>query len=296
MEPPTIANATQKLQKMRAKIGYQPWLLNTTFLEMLGKYIPQFKKNDTFLQIWLSIMRNNFAHALLLLRQSYNKTAEWTVGPTVVNAFYAADKNDMSYPSAILQGLFYTEGLPRSISFGGIGSVVGHELTHGFDNVGRQFDSYGELTQWWTNKSLKNFERKALCFVYQYGNICDAEAQMKLNGFNTVNENIADNGGVRTAYKAYERYFKQDCKHEDIRLKGLEDLSGKKLFFISHAMIWCTLSRTQELKNQIQYDVHSPAQYRVNVPLQNMRAFSRVFKCRDGARMNPGENKTCKLW
>lgn len=296
MDPLTRANATEKLEKMRAKIGYQPWLLNTTVLQMLGKYIPHFKENDTFLWISSSILRNNWAHSLLLLRQLYNKTEEWTVGPTVVNAFYSRDKNDMSYPSAILQGLFYTEGLPRSISFGAIGSVVGHELTHGFDNEGRQYDAYGDLRQWWTNSSYKNFEKRAFCFVYQYGNICDAQAQMKLNGFNTVNENIADNGGLRTAYKAYKHYFKKDCEHKDVRLAGLEHLSGRKLFFISHAMIWCTLSRTQELQNQIQYDEHSPAQYRVNIPLKNMRAFSRVFNCSAGSPMKLNKNETCKLW
>ncbi|XP_054931289.1 neprilysin-2-like [Dermacentor andersoni] len=200
----------------------------------------------------------------------------------------------MVFPSGILQGVFYQFGLPRSLSFGAIGTVVGHEMTHGFDDTGSQFDADGRLKQWWTDQTRTQFDQKAKCFIEQYGNITDEEANMTLNGINTVGENIADNGGIRMAYQAYERLLKEEYKGVDTRLPGLTHLSGNQLFFIAEAMVWCSRYRKKMRQLQIQYDPHSPAEYRVNIPMQNMEEFATVFKCANDSKMNP--EKRCRLW
>ncbi|KAL3201777.1 hypothetical protein MRX96_042795 [Rhipicephalus microplus] len=145
----------------------------------------------------------------------------WIVGPAIVNAFYNPSANEMVYPSGILQGVFYQYGLPRSLNFGAIGVVVGHEMTHGFDDTGSQFDANGSLKQWWSNETRTKFTKKAQCFIEQYGNITDEEANMTVNGVNTVGENIADNGGMRMAYKAYDRLLEDECGGEDTRLPDM---------------------------------------------------------------------------
>ncbi|XP_077548478.1 neprilysin-11-like [Haemaphysalis longicornis] len=142
----------------------------------------------------------------------------------------------MEYPAGILQGVFYQYGLPRSVNMGAIGSAAGHELTHGFDDQGSQYDADGRLREWWSKSTREKFKQKSECFVQQYGSIYDKEAGMKLNGKNTLGENIADNGGTLAAFRAYKKILKEEFKDTDTRLKGLEELSGEKLFFIAYAM------------------------------------------------------------
>ncbi|XP_075730704.1 neprilysin-1-like isoform X2 [Rhipicephalus microplus] len=135
---------------------------------------------------------------------------------------------------------------------------------------------------------------KTRCFVDQYNSIVDKDANMSLNGKNTVGENIADNAAVRLAFQTYEAMLKRS-RVRDVGLQGLEKYSGKQLFFISYAMIWCANSRAKFLEQQIQYNPHSPPKYRVNVPLRNFPPFSTAFNCKATSPMNPGRN-TCVLW
>ncbi|XP_077533091.1 neprilysin-1-like [Haemaphysalis longicornis] len=296
MDNETKSEAETKLEKMKSKIGYPEWILNTTYLEQLYKHVPRLNKTSSFLSIWEGITENNWKREMEKLRANYDPEADWVVGPAVVNAFYNPTSNEMVFPSGILQRPFYQRGLPRSINFGAIGMVVGHELTHGFDDEGSQYDAYGGLRQWWSNSTRKKFEEKAGCFVTQYGSICDEEANMMLNGNNTVGENIADNGGLRTAFLAYKKLLNEDCEGKDTRLQGLEDLSGEKLFFIANGQGWCSSIRRQMLRDAIQYDPHSPPKYRVNLPMMNMPEFAAVFNCSAGSPMNPNRSQTCSLW
>ncbi|KAL1469243.1 hypothetical protein MTO96_004953 [Rhipicephalus appendiculatus] len=167
-------------------------------------------------------------------------------------------------------------------------------MTHGFDDTGSQFDAHGALKQWWTNDTRAKFLEKAKCFEDEYGNITDVETNMKLNGKNTVGENIADNGGLRLAFEAYKKLLQVEYKNVDTRLKDLEEFSGEQLFFISNAIVMCSLSRPEYLKEQIQYDPHSPAQYGVNVPLSNLPAFSDTFNCPANSTMN--RQYRCAIW
>ncbi|XP_070381360.1 neprilysin-1-like isoform X3 [Dermacentor albipictus] len=294
MDNDTKSAAEEKLAKMGSKIGYPNWQLNVTYLEQLYKEVPNLNLSSSFLDMSYYIEENNYMRTLLKLGQPYDKENVWFTGAAVVNAFYSPDNNEMVYPSGILQGVFYQFGLPRSLNFGAIGAVVGHEMTHGFDDTGSQFDAEGRLQQWWTNETRTKFNAKAKCFIDQYGNITDEEANMTLNGINTVGENIADNGGIRMAYQAYERLLEEECNGVDTRLPGLTHLSGKQLFFIAEAMIECSQYRKERRQQIIQYDTHSPAEYRVNLPMQNMEEFATVFQCANNSTMNP--EKRCKLW
>ncbi|XP_037555596.1 neprilysin-1-like isoform X1 [Dermacentor silvarum] len=294
MDNTTRNAAEEKLTKMGAKIGYPDWLNNMTYLEELYRFVPQLPLNTSFLEAVYLVSVNSGKDSLLKLRMPYDKDSEWIVGPAVVNAFYSPSSNEMVYPSAILQGVFYEHGLPRSLNFGAIGMVVGHEMTHGFDDTGSQFDADGALKEWWSNRTSAEFKSRAKCFEYQYGNITDKKANMTLNAKNTLGENIADNGGLRLVFEAYKKFLEEECQSDGTRLKGLEEFSGKKLFFVANAMAWCSVSRPEYLKLLIQYDPHSPSQYRVNLPMSNMPDFSETFGCPANSTMNRKER--CTLW
>ncbi|XP_050041626.2 neprilysin-1-like [Dermacentor andersoni] len=289
MDEVTKSAAKEKLDKMAVKIGYPEEIMNMSYLEERYKYIPALNTSSHFIEMWRYIVENNDRKQIEKLRVPYDRNS-WIVGSAVVNAFYNPSTNDMYFPSGILQGLFYQHGLPNSVNYGSIGAIIGHEITHGFDDEGSQYDADGKLKQWWSNGTRSKFEKKANCFVQQYGSIRDKTANMTLDGKNTLGENIADNGGLRMAFKAYT------ALNDDTRLKTLEDISGKKLFFISRAVTRCSLRTTASLRMQIQYDPHSPAQYRMNEPVKNMQAFARVFNCSVGSQMHPKRNNACTLW
>lgn len=296
MDDRTKHHAAYKLQKMGWKIAYPEWLLDPTSLDQFYKYIPKLDPSTPFVSIWKSLRDNKWKTALAELRIPYDPDKVWKPGAAVVDAFYHGSTNEMVFPAAILQGVFYQYGLPRSLGMGSLGFVAGHELTHGFDDTGSQYDADGRLRQWWSNDSRSNFEKKSECFKQQYGSIYVKEAGLKLNGKNTVSEDIADNGGIRAAFRAYKKMFKEKGKGKDTRLRGLEELSGDKLFFIAEAMLWCSLYRPEGLRSVVQYDSHSPPKYRVNVPMANMDEFSKVWNCPAHSGMNPDRSERCSLW
>ncbi|KAL1429258.1 hypothetical protein MTO96_016473 [Rhipicephalus appendiculatus] len=286
MDGKTKAQAEAKLKKMGRKIAYPDWLFNKTYLEGLYEYVPKLSLEDSYGKMMYAVSLNKWIHEMKKLRRPYDRDAEWLEGAAVVNAFYNPSANEM--------GIFYEHGVPRSLNFGAIGMVVGHEMTHGFDDTGSQFDADGALKQWWSNKTREEFMNRTKCFEYQYGNITDKETNMTLNGKNTVGENIADNGGLRLSFEAFKNLLEGEYRNVDTRLKGMENVTGKQLFFLSTGMTWCSLSRPEYLKVLIQYDTHSPGRYRVNVPMSNMKAFSETFNCPANSTMN--RTHRCSLW
>ncbi|XP_064467530.1 neprilysin-4-like [Ornithodoros turicata] len=294
MDRKTKTEALKKVDTIEPKIGYADWLMNDSYLEEKYKYVQMFQKDTPYVTVAANLRKNRILTELSHLHTSYNKTTEWVTGPAVVNAFYNPGTNDILFPAAVLQSPFYKYGLPLSVNMGAIGMFIGHEVTHAFDDTGSQFNSEGQLHNWWTNNTRKAYTNLTECFVKQYGTINDSETSLLLNGINSQGENIADNGGLLGAYLAYKTLAKNSTQYPDLALPGLEHISNNQMLFISNAVVWCTNIREQALRQMIQYDTHSPPKYRIIVPMSNMPEFSRAFKCEENAPMNP--QKKCRVW
>ncbi|OQV15255.1 Neprilysin [Hypsibius exemplaris] len=209
----------------------------------------------------------------------------WITGPAVVNAFYAPTLNSISFPAAILQPPFLGSEYPDYWNFGAVGMVIGHEITHGFDDRGSQFGADGSFSNWWDPQSRANFRERADGLVYQYGNYTLMGQQ--LNGVLTQGENIADNGGMKEAFYGYKNYIAagRNGTSQD-RLPGLS-YTPEQLFFLANAQVWCSDFRPTDLANQIRTGAHSPGRFRVIGPMQNFDEFSKAYSCPLGSYMNP---------
>ncbi|KAI4487997.1 hypothetical protein M0804_004845 [Polistes exclamans] len=193
-------------------------------------------------------------------------------------------------PAGILQFPFYELGL-EALNYGAIGTVLGHELTHGFDNSGRQYDSNGNLRQWWTNETISEYTERTQCFIDHYNSYYEDEVDDYINGELTLGENIADNGGLREAVIAYERW---KARHgEEPLLPGFTHLTHEQLLFLSFAHLWCEAYTASSLKWMLQ-DSHCPGHVRLRAVLKNSKEFSEAWKCPLGSNMNP--IKKCRLW
>ncbi|CAA9997945.1 unnamed protein product [Nesidiocoris tenuis] len=197
-----------------------------------------------------------------------------------------------SSPLAYSRVRFFSEDRPNYMNYGAIGFVIGHEITHGFDDQGRTFDKEGNLRDWWHEETKEKYLEKAKCIIEQYGNFTDTQVNMKLNGINTQGENIADNGGIKEAYRAYVKWA--TANGEEARLPGLQQFTPRQLFWVSAASTWCSTYRDETLKNRITTGVHSPAEFRVIGPMSNMPEFAKDFNCPLGSKMNP--LKKCTVW
>ncbi|XP_064466209.1 neprilysin-4-like [Ornithodoros turicata] len=290
----TKTEALKKIDGLGSKIGYADRLMNDSYLEGKYKYVKKFSQNTPYVKIIANLLGNNAMQALEQLETYYNKSVEWYTGPAVVNAFYAPGSNDISFPAGILQPPFYEYGLPLSVNMGAIGMVIGHEVTHAFDDTGSQFDSDGKLHNWWTAETRKAFKEGAQCFIKQYGSIKDSQTSLMLNGVNTQGENIADNGGLFGAFHTYRTLLEEKQAYKDLALPGLENVTSDQMFFIANAMVWCQNTRERQLRHLIQYDVHAPAKYRIIVPMSNMPEFSEAFNCSASKPMNA--TRKCRVW
>jgi endothelin-converting enzyme/putative endopeptidase len=215
---------------------------------------------------------------------------EWLITPATVDAYYNPSMNDINFPAGILQPPLYDSHASDASNYGHIGGVVGHELTHGFDDEGRQFDANGNLADWWTAEDGKKFDEKAECEVKEYGNFVAVD-DVKVNGKLTLGENTADNGGLRLAYIA----LLADAKRKNIDLTKKQDgYTPIQQFFLGHGQSWCGATRPEQLRLQVQTDPHSPRQFRANGVVQNMPEFGHAFGCKVGQPMMPV--KACRVW
>ncbi|XP_017460895.1 PREDICTED: neprilysin-1-like, partial [Rhagoletis zephyria] len=203
----------------------------------------------------------------------------------IINAAYEPEQNSITIPAGILKAPFFDAARPFAINHGSIGVVIGHEFTHGLDDQGRQYDEVGNLKNWWTPAAIKAFSERSKCFVEEYGRQVEKSTGLHLNGQNTLGENIADNGGTHESFNAYKA--REAASGASPTLADLPKFTSDQLFFLSYANTWCSLTRPEKLKQQIEYDPHSPSQYRVNVPLSNSADFARAFSCPAGSPMNP---------
>jgi putative endopeptidase len=212
---------------------------------------------------------------------------EWLMSPPTVNAYYDPQMNNINFPAGILQPPFYDNALDDAVNFGGIGAVIGHELTHGFDDQGRQFDARGNLREWWTAQDAQEFEKRAKCFETQYGQYA-AVGDVKLNGKLTLGENIADNGGLRIAYMALLDTL------ADRRPSKIDGFTPEQRLFLGWAQIWCQNRTDQAAQLRAVMDPHSPGRWRVNGVLGNMPEFQQAFGCHVSQPMV--RENACRAW
>jgi endothelin-converting enzyme/putative endopeptidase len=210
--------------------------------------------------------------------------------PATVNAYYDPSMNEIVFPAGILQPPFFTRGAPDAVNYGAIGMVVGHEITHGFDDQGRQYDANGNLVDWWTPSVGKEFDRRAECVAKQYDDYVAVD-DVKLNGKLTLGENIADLGGLKLAFAAYEA--SRAGKAPEAPVAGF---TPQQAFFIGYAQAWCTAIRPEFARMRATIDPHSPPQWRVNGPLSNLPEFQQAFSCAEGSKMVRAGEQRCQVW
>ncbi|XP_064610524.1 neprilysin-1-like isoform X2 [Liolophura sinensis] len=289
MDEETRTAAREKADAMDLNIGYSDDLLddnklNAEFAEL--QYDPSKFFENTFAgDVYVS------TKYLRLLRTPVDKEV-WTTEATTVNSYYNSLKNQITFPAGILQPPFFSKEYPKSLNFGGIGMLIGHEITHGFDDKGRQFDKDGNYVQWWSDDAVVNFQNRSACIIDQYGQYFVPEANMTLDGFKTHGENIADNGGIRQAYKAYHDWLNEGLEDDPV-LPNLE-FNREQLFFVGFAQIMCQNLSPTAAVNRVLKSYHSPGRFRVMGALRNFEAFSTAFNCAESSYMNA--QHTCRLW
>jgi predicted metalloendopeptidase len=221
---------------------------------------------------------------------------EWGMTPPTVNAYYNPSMNDINFPAGILQPAFYDPKADLAVNYGHIGAIIGHELTHGFDDEGRKFDGLGNLSDWWTPEDGKKFEAKAACLVHEYGSFTAVPGDkptddVKVNGQLTLGENTADNGGLVLAYLAYLDRARKDGLDT---AKKLEGYTGPQRFYIAFAQNYCENSRPEAIRQQVLTDPHSPDHFRANGAIVNQPGFAAAFSCKKGSPMVPADS--CRVW
>uniref|UniRef100_H3AK21 endothelin-converting enzyme 1 n=1 Tax=Latimeria chalumnae TaxID=7897 RepID=H3AK21_LATCH len=285
MDDQTRQAAKEKADAIYDMIGFPDFILDDKELDDV--YDGYEVSEDSFFQNMLNFY--NFSAKLMAdqLRKPPNRD-QWSMTPQTVNAYYLPTKNEIVFPAGILQAPFYARNHPKALNFGGIGVVMGHELTHAFDDQGREYDKDGNLRPWWQNSSVEAFKNRTECMVDQYSQYTVNGEH--INGKQTLGENIADNGGLEAAYRAYNSWLKNG---EEKLLPALT-LNGHQIFFLGFAQVWCAVRTPESSHEGLMTDPHSPAKYRVIGPLSNSKDFAEHFQCPVGSRMNPG--KRCEVW
>lgn len=298
LDAPTRHFAEMKVNAMQLRIGYPDYILHREQLN--AKFAELRVERDEYFENTLRVLRHITLVEQVKLDAAINRT-EWNTAPAIINAYYSRNKNQIIFPAGILQPPFYHRHFPRALNYGGIGVVIGHELTHGFDDKGRLFDMDGNMLKWWSDAAVEGFHRRARCLVSQYSNYSVPDLPGRtVNGEITQGENIADNGGLKQAYRAYTEWLDgrraagDDEAVAGERMPGLEAMTGRQLFFLNFAQVWCGATRPEAALNKIKTAVHSPGMYRVIGTLTNSMEFSEVYGCAAGSPMNP--EKKCRVW
>jgi endothelin-converting enzyme/putative endopeptidase len=209
--------------------------------------------------------------------------------PQTVNASYNPLRNEITFPAGILQPPFFHRDFPAAMNYGGIGAVIGHELSHGFDDQGRKFAADGQLREWWAAEVVGRYEERAACVEELYSSY-EIEPGVKVLGKLTLGENVADLGGVKQSYRAFQSWIERHGRPEP----AVDGLSPEQLFFVAYAQNWCSLSTPEDARLRATTDVHSPPRFRVIGPLSSFPAFGEAFQCPVGSPMRPKE--VCEVW
>jgi putative endopeptidase len=278
MTPETRQKALAKLNTYQRKIGF-----NTNPRGYAGLKIDR----KSFFENSRSVAQFEIARNLKDVGQKVDKT-RWGMTPPTVNAYYNASYNEIVFPAGILQPPFFNQNADDPINYGAIGAVIGHEITHGFDDSGSQFDAEGNLKSWWTPEDRKRFEEKADCVANQFSGYQIQEG-LNINGKLTLGENIADLGGLTMAYNAYQKSLEGKPRPANI-----DGFTPEQRFFLGYAQVWSTKATQEFERQQVLTDSHSNARYRVNGPLSNLPQFAEAFSCKQGNKMVRAD--FCKIW
>jgi endothelin-converting enzyme/putative endopeptidase len=280
MSAATKVKAKEKLHGVMNKIGYpDKWRDYATLKIVRGDDLGNRMRAQEFER----------ARDLAKIGKPVDKN-EWQMTPPTVNAYYDPQMNNVNFPAGIMQAPFYSGEEDDAANYGDMGAVVGHELTHGFDDQGRQFDKDGNLKDWWTKEDEQKFTERAECTVKQY-DVIEAVPGVHLNGKLTLGENLADLGGLWLAWRAW--MDKAQAEHTDMHA-ATEGYTPSQRFWIAYAQGWCTQTRPEQLRTQAQSDPHSPEEYRTNTVLTNLPEFANSFSCKKTAPMVAP--KPCRVW
>eukprot|EP00658_Telonema_sp_P-2_P028566 TRINITY_DN21870_c0_g1_i12.p1 TRINITY_DN21870_c0_g1~~TRINITY_DN21870_c0_g1_i12.p1 ORF type:complete len:687 (+),score=160.79 TRINITY_DN21870_c0_g1_i12:87-2147(+) len=279
----TRTKALDKLSKVTNKVGYPNKWREYRQLQLVDGALM-----ENFFRVGAASSRHQLEQISLAVDPDH-----WDMGVFEVNAYYDPSKNTMVFPAAILQDPMYNATFPLAANYGGIGAVMGHELTHGFDDSGSQYDKDGKMENWWTESDRAEFKKRTECVASEYGqfklpDIKDKPSK-RVNGHLTLGEDLADNGGVHAAYHAMQAALKDA---ESTNESGA--MSHDQMFFYAFAHTWCSKARAEQLRLQALTDPHAPAADRVNGVVKNSPEFASAFKCTSGSKMSP--RKRCRVW
>ncbi|BFM42908.1 M13 family metallopeptidase [Flavobacterium sp. CFS9] len=284
MSAATKVKAIEKLDKLTVKVGYPDKWKDYSALQIKGV-----AEGGSYFENMVNLSKWNFKKGIDKLYKPVDKT-EWGMSPQTVNAYFNPSYNEIVFPAAILQPPFYNYQADEAVNYGGIGAVIGHEISHGFDDSGARYNAEGNLVDWWTPEDLKQFTALGTALADQYSAL-EPLPGIHVDGKFTLGENIGDLGGINAAYDGLQLYLKA---HGNPGL--IDGFTPEQRFFISWATVWRTKTRDEALKNQVKTDPHSPGMYRAVVPVQNVDAFYDAFGIKKGDKMYIDPDKRVKIW
>lgn len=284
MSAETKIKAIEKLNKITIKIGYPDQWKDYSKLE-----IKSVAEGGSYFENIKNLSRWSFQKDVDKLQKPVDKT-EWYMSPQTVNAYYNPSYNEIVFPAAILQPPFYNYQADEAVNYGGIGAVIGHEISHGFDDSGARYNADGNLIDWWTADDLAKFSVLGNALADQYSAL-EPLPGVHVDGKFTLGENIGDLGGVNAAFEGLQLYLKDNPRPELI-----DGFTPEQRFFISWTTVWRTKARDEAIKNQVKTDPHSPGMYRAYVPIQNVDAFYDAFSIKKGDGMYIEPSKRVKIW
>ena len=284
MSDATKTKALEKLHKLTVKIAYPDVWKDYSELQVKG-----LKAGGTYFENAINVTKWNYNKNMAKLGQEVDRT-EWGMSPQTVNAYFNPVNNEIVFPAAILQPPFYNYKADEAINYGGIGAVIGHEISHSFDDQGARFDGDGNLKNWWTASDSEKFNVIGRKLVKQYSDIIAIDS-MRLNGEYTLGENIGDLGGVQAAYEGLQIFLQKNGRPEKI-----DGYTPEQRFFLSWGTIWRTKMRDEALKNLIMTNTHAPGMYRAYMPLKNVDAFYDAFDVQEGDKMYLKPEDRVRIW
>ena len=284
MSDETKKKAIEKLNKLTVKIGYPDKWKDYAALEIKG-----IKEGGTYFDNSVNVAKWGFQENIAKMGKEVDRT-EWGMSPQTVNAYFNPVNNEIVFPAAILQPPFYDYRADEAVNYGGMGAVIGHEISHSFDDSGSRFDGDGNLNNWWTEEDLTKFTALGKKLAAQYSEFTVID-DVKINGEFTLGENIGDLGGIRAAYEGLQIFLEKNGRPDDI-----DGFTPEQRFFLSWGTIWRTKSRDEALKNQVKTDPHSPGMFRAFVPLQNVDTFYEAFGIVEGDKMYLKPEDRVAIW